>query len=262
MNWKSQFLYHFIRTLPKPWRQQISHLCLASLGVDRDLYYNILKKIPPKEQNSEFQQLVTDNNIQKHAMLKSDRLLTIFDVIKYLPDNPLIIEVGAYKGGTSLFILETCKHFEKRPTMLVFDTFDGHVTAHSNDPYHQSGSEQFKDTSFELVQKLLHGFNNVNIIKGDAVKTIPKALKERNCGINFLHLDTDVYPVTLKVLHMIWPVLEPGGIIIVDDYGTKTCPGVMSAVSEFLEATDQSDKLALTLPSSQKILIKKYCIER
>ena len=65
---------------------------------------------------------------------------------------------------------------------------------HENDPLHQAGSGQFKDTSFTSVKKLLSEFEGVQVIKGDATKTVEGIFEEVPRGLDFLHLDTDVYP--------------------------------------------------------------------
>ena len=66
----------------------------------------------------------------------------------------------------------------KKPELYVFDTFEGHVTKHENDPLHQAGSGQFKDTSFTSVKKLLSEFEGVQVIKGDATKTVEGIFEE------------------------------------------------------------------------------------
>lgn len=245
-----------LNLLPKAWKFQLVHLTLRNLGINRDLYYNLEKKVPPSEQDELLAKLIADTEVSKTSMLKSDRLLGILETIKSLPQNPVIFEVGAYKGGTSLFILEACKYLQKKPELYVFDTFEGHVTKHENDPLHQAGSGQFKDTSFTSVKKLLSEFEGVQVIKGDATKTVEGIFEEVPRGLDFLHLDTDVYPVTLSVLEVVLPKLKTGGVVIIDDYGTRTCPGVFKAVNEFLHHQDSASLFALSSIANQKYIVK------
>ncbi|MEM4331709.1 MAG: TylF/MycF/NovP-related O-methyltransferase [Candidatus Micrarchaeia archaeon] len=51
--------------------------------------------------------------------------------------------------------------------------------------------------------------------------------------MHLVHLDVDVYEPTRFSLNFFKDKLQPGGIIIVDDYGFTTCPGVKKAVDEF-----------------------------
>ena len=176
--------------------------------------------------------------------------------LRSLPRDPVILEVGAYKGGTSLFILEACKRLGKTPKMYVFDTFEGHVTNHINDPLHHSGAGNFKDTSYGSVTKLLSDFASAEVVKGDATETVVCILQKLPGGVDFLHLDTDVYPVTLSVLKSVWPKLNRGGVVIIDDYGTTTCPGVFQAVNEFVDTLKTNCVFALTSVTNQKFLVK------
>ena len=121
---------------------------------------------------------------------------------------------------------------------------------------HQAGSGQFKDTSFTSVKKLLSEFEGVQVIKGDATKTVEGIFEEVPRGLDFLHLDTDVYPVTLSVLEVVLPKLKTGGVVIIDDYGTRTCPGVFKAVNEFLHHQDSASLFALSSIANQKYIVK------
>ena len=113
-----------LNLLPKAWKFQLVHLTLRNLGINRDLYYNLEKKVPPSEQDELLAKLIADTEVSKTSMLKSDRLLGILETIKSLPQNPVIFEVGAYKGGLLCLSL---KHVNtsKKPELYVFDTFEG-----------------------------------------------------------------------------------------------------------------------------------------
>jgi predicted O-methyltransferase YrrM len=74
--------------------------------------------------------------------------------------------------------------------------------------------------------------SNINCVyvKGDVLKT----LKDRGNlpkSISILRLDTDWYDSTRIELEVLYPLLTPGGIIIIDDYGHWS--GARSAVDEF-----------------------------
>lgn len=48
----------------------------------------------------------------------------------------------------------------------------------------------------------------------------------------FVHLDVDLYQPTRDALDFFWPRLVPGGLIVLDDDGFLTCPGVRRALDE------------------------------
>ena len=68
------------------------------------------------------------------------------------------------------------------------------------------------------------------LIKGDVLKTlkINENLPEK---ISFLRLDTDLYKTTKLQLEILYPRLQQGGILHIDDYGLA--PGVKKAVDDY-----------------------------
>jgi hypothetical protein len=72
------------------------------------------------------------------------------------------------------------------------------------------------------VANMLNLSHRFRLISGDAVKTIPKFVQE-NRGLRFslLNLDFDVYEPTAAALKHLLPLLVPGGIVIIDEYGNK-----------------------------------------
>jgi hypothetical protein len=52
----------------------------------------------------------------------------------------------------------------------------------------------------------------------------------------FVHLDVDLYQPTKAGLEYFGPRMAVGGVIVLDDYGARKCPGIHRAAEEFLEA--------------------------
>jgi predicted O-methyltransferase YrrM len=65
-------------------------------------------------------------------------------------------------------------------------------------------------------------------VQGDVGQTIPGEAPER---IALLRLDTDWYESTRHELEHLYPRLQPGGVLIVDDYGHWA--GAREAVDEY-----------------------------
>lgn len=68
----------------------------------------------------------------------------------------------------------------------------------------------------------------VRYIKGMVEDTVPEQAPDR---IAVLRLDTDWYESTKHELEHLWPRLQPGGVLIVDDYGHYA--GARKAVDEY-----------------------------
>ena len=63
---------------------------------------------------------------------------------------------------------------------------------------------------------------------------------------NHVHVDVDLYEPTLASLAFFYPRMNPGGVMVCDDYGFTTCPGATKAVDEFLH--DKPEKM-IALPN-------------
>lgn len=73
-------------------------------------------------------------------------------------------------------------------------------------------------------------FSLVNMIAGDVRSTLRQST-ELPQKISILRLDTDFYDSTLAGLEILYPRLVSGGIILIDDYGSRD--GSRRAVEEF-----------------------------
>mgnify|MGYP000866007847 CR=1 FL=1 len=160
-----------------------------------------------------------------------------------------IVECGVFKGANCRFICDYLKSINNENiNIFLYDTFEGMPSASINDiniftkkNYNfylkkmQKNNEVdnfHKYENIENVKKLLlqtnYNNNKIHFIKGLVEKTIPKTIPNK---ISLLILDTDYYDSTKHELHHLYPLVEKGGIIIIDDYGTWS--GVKKAVDEY-----------------------------
>jgi hypothetical protein len=68
----------------------------------------------------------------------------------------------------------------------------------------------------------------MHFVKGKVEDTIPASTPDR---IAILRLDTDWYASTRHELEHLYPLLAPGGVLIIDDYGHWE--GCRQAVDEY-----------------------------
>ena len=69
----------------------------------------------------------------------------------------------------------------------------------------------------------------------------------------FVHIDVDLYQPTRDSIEFFYPRLNPGGILLLDDYGFRSCPGATAAADEFF--TDKDEAVA-NLPTGQGVVVK------
>jgi len=194
---------------------------------------------------------------QNRTRLDYDKLYMIYQGIwniRHLADQSVAIaEVGVYKGGGTYFIASAVNRLLAKPSAIhAFDTFDGHapedLTPQLDGP-HKPG--KFDDTSFDAVQSYLSCFPNVELHKGRFQDNWHRIAGQPFC---FVHLDVDIYKVTLEALDFFKESLLVGGIVIVDDYGFRTCMGAKEAVDEFVD--NHSNFLKYHLETGQCLLVR------
>jgi O-methyltransferase len=158
-------------------------------------------------------------------------------------------EAGVYRGGSAHLMTRLALTQQQPPQVRLFDSFQGLPPPTRGVDKHLAG--EFADTSLEQVRGLLgeHGFIDYR------VGWIPATFSGLdNSRIRFAHIDLDMYQSTLDCLEFIYPRMQSAGIIVLDDYGLISCPGVRKAVDEFFMGKPESP---LPLPSSSALLIKR-----
>lgn len=206
-----------------------------------------------------FGELATTVIKSGYSSLYYDRLFTIFQIFEYLrvsfynKDVTLqTAEVGVYKGGTSYFIASLADKLNFQYGHSCFDTFEGHAQEDINTAVEKSHfAGAFNDTSFESVKEYLRKFERINIYKGRIQDTSSVLQKAQ---IHFVHLDMDIYEPTIYALNFFDKHLVKGGVILLDDYGFETCPGIEKAVVEF--KSTNSNYFSFALLSGQYMFVK------
>ena len=137
-------------------------------------------------------------------------------------------ELGVYKGETARFthLMDDSREFH------LFDTFDGFKEDDlkaENSEIKKYNTDNFSDTSLEIVKDFIDGNENIILHKGYFPETANK-VKEKEYA--FVHLDADLYKPTLAGLEYFYPRLAKGGVMFIHDYN-HNWDGVRKAVEEF-----------------------------
>jgi hypothetical protein len=153
-----------------------------------------------------------------------------------------IIECGVFKG-ISLIRFASFRNLgiSKSKKIIGFDIFGKFPK--TNFEKDKKMREKFikdsgpKGISKQELMKVLKRKKleqNIELIKGNVVKTIPKYVKKHpKLKISLLNLDTDVYEPAVTILENLYPKIVKGGILILDDYGVF--PGETKAVDEYFK---------------------------
>jgi O-methyltransferase len=147
-----------------------------------------------------------------------------------------IVELGCYIGTTTLFMRRMLNLYHQSDTrkLYAYDSFEGlPAKTHSDN---SGAGEQFQAGELEVSKKqFLQGFRKANLQPPITYKAWFKDLQPTQLPdkIAFAFLDGDFYESILTSLELVWPRLQPGGIITIDDYQRDALPGVERAVNEF-----------------------------
>lgn len=187
------------------------------------------------------------------TMLSPDRLYAFMQATRHVEQANIpgaIVECGVWKGGAVMSSLLTMRQMKcSDRDYFLYDTFEGMPKPTTADKQFDGESldEAFaerqlsEDTStwcrgeYSEVERNVLGTgydpSRIQFVKGKVEETIPGVLPEQ---IAVLRLDTDWYESTRHELEHLYPLLAPGGVLIIDDYGHWQ--GARQAVDEYFES--------------------------
>lgn len=143
------------------------------------------------------------------------------------------VELGCYKGDTSLLLADILRGSEKK--LWLYDSFEGLPEKGEADV--SVAGENFKGgellvTKREVKERFLRAGLPVPIIKKAWFKDLGEADLPRE--IAFAFLDGDFYESIKDSLKLVEQKMMKGGAIVVHDYNSLELPGVAKAVDEWL----------------------------
>jgi Macrocin-O-methyltransferase (TylF) len=177
------------------------------------------------------------------------RFLALYEIFKRaLPVKGSVVECGVNHGFGVMSWAKFSAILE--PVNLTrriygFDTFEGFPGLDEKDKaaasQHVRVGDLAADSQKELVQlvdaydstRFLGHVNKVNLIKGDATKTIPAFIEENpHLLVSLLFLDFDIYEPTKVALEHFLPRMPKGAILAFDELDNPLWPGETLAMLE------------------------------
>ena len=164
-----------------------------------------------------------------------------------------IAEFGCYVGTTSLLIRRLLDEKEQSAgrAFHVYDSFEG-LPAKTKPDQSAVGADFKAGKLYASKRQLLQQFRAAGLRPPIAHKGWFEQLTARDIPekLAFVFLDGDFYTSILSSLKLVWPRMQKGSKILVDDFKRETLPGVEQALNDFLGA-----KQTATLRYEQNIAI-------
>ena len=193
-----------------------------------------------KSQSSLDQKL---NNFPKYVRRQAiSRFLCKYHIFqRQLNVKGSIVECGVNLGGGVFSwahfstILEPYNYHRK---IIGFDTFQGFPSINKNDGKKLKQKKKYFRRNYDVRNELLDLVKifdknrfighkkKIELIKGNAIKTIPKYIKKNKELLeSLLFLDFDIYAPTGTALKYFLPRMSKGGIIAFDQVNNPDWPG-------------------------------------
>lgn len=197
------------------------------------------------------------NQCKDYTMTSIERMYALYCAGKHIIKSGLsgdFIECGVWRGGSSMLLA----HILVRNSILnrkiyLYDTFEGMPRPNDIDVslIGDQASTIFEVTNtgtdsstwcFASIDEVRDNIlstglkeGQFKLIKGKVEETIPTVLPEN--GISLLRLDTDWYSSTKHELNHLYPLVNKGGVLIIDDFGHWE--GAKKAVLEYFANNPQ-----------------------
>lgn len=187
-----------------------------------------------------------------YTMTSRERMYALWQATMYVSQAAIpgdIVECGVWRGGSSMLAALALLDAGDPRQLWMYDTYEGMTEPSEQDRRWdgESAAERLEnqpraegkpnDWAFASLEDVKRQMSSVGypadamrFVKGPVEETIPRECPDT---ISLLRLDTDWYESTRHELQHLWPLLSPGGVLIIDDYGHWQ--GARQAVDEFLD---------------------------
>jgi O-methyltransferase len=205
------------------------------------------------------------DRVRPMTMTSVARMYALWSAVGHVHANGIpgdIVECGVWKGGSSMLAALTLQELGATERRLwMYDTYEGMpepvaVDGEQADQVYRAGRGElaFAYSSFDEVRANMAATmwpdDQLVMVRGKVEDTIPETVP---ASIAILRLDTDWYESTKHELLHLYPRLEPGGVLIIDDYGYWA--GARTAVDEWLASVDDPP-LLVRLDDTGRMAVK------
>lgn len=184
--------------------------------------------------------------IHPYTLVEPERCYALYKAVEYVIRKDIpgdLAECGVWKGGSCMLMALTLLRLGVSDRKLwLYDTFTGMTKPGVQDGAAEKTEWEEKSTGSDESSWCLASLEEVKanmrstgyppeqmmFIKGKVEETIPGTIP---ASLSLLRLDTDWYASTRHELVHLFPLLAPGGVLLIDDYGAWQ--GAQKATDEY-----------------------------
>lgn len=177
--------------------------------------------------------------VRAETMIGLDRLTHLQGLVGDLLERGVtgdFLEAGVWRGGTAIFLRALLEaHGDKTRSVWVADSFEGLPRPREEHPQDQGDRHWTHGELAAGLSEVRGNFERYGLLD-DRVRFLPGWFSDSLPaapvgGLALLRVDADMYGSTMDVLQALHHKVEPGGYVVVDDYGAV--PACKAAVEDF-----------------------------
>ncbi|RYZ21521.1 MAG: macrocin O-methyltransferase [Chitinophagaceae bacterium] len=186
---------------------------------------------------------------QPFTMTSPERMFALSQAVRYVLRNRIagdFVECGVWRGGSSMMMALELIAAKDTRDLYLYDTYEGMSEPGAEDvDLNQNAADKLLRHSKKSNESIIWAYatladvrqnlkatgydaGHIHYVEGKVEETIPATLPG---PIALLRLDTDWYESTRHELLHLFPLVVPGGVVIIDDYGHWQ--GARKAVDEY-----------------------------
>lgn len=169
-----------------------------------------------------------------------------------LAANPAacFVEFGTGRGFSMFFLLSYLAQHNLHPQLFMFDTFSADLPAEAKARGATSAGRDFYADSLAEVRERFSGFTGTELVVGSLPESLDRVSLPR---VGLAHIDLNDGRAEVETLDRVWPNLESGALVVLDDFANRGRSAQRQEVQSFFK------RLALPVlstPQGQGLAIK------
>jgi hypothetical protein len=160
------------------------------------------------------------------------------------------VECGVNRGGLARAVADFVGLAATEKRFWLLDTYAGLDVSKLSKAERQRASKWDYEPCFDAVRRTFADLPGARIIRGPVPDTLPQVDTRR---VAYLSLDMNCAAPEIAAFRHFWPLLSPGAIVLLDDYGWaghEEQRDAFDALSRELEFT------ILSLPTGQAVIVR------